>query len=211
MQDFDIVPYEGEIVDGYTGFGDDDVEFGSTSVDFKNEIGSAKTFTVVVTNRANTVKRVGLGAAIEAVNGVIALADGSLDNENIEVSASPKPYNLLKEFIRFNPSRLVTMKIQSNNEAQLAQSIFVTHSSPFEVSGSRNISIASYTNENGFNTKMATLRDLELQLDNQTNIAIDIPGAVAGVPTQTVLTLYIGAIYNIAKGLNKRANRAKLA
>lgn len=194
--------------DAYTGIDDDDVDFGGENLDFASELGALRSFTVVVNNDGNQSERISFGAAMAPVQGTTQLSEGVValpgGRQTTTCVGTPTSYDFFKNFIKQNPSRLVAMKVTSSKESQLAQSLIVTHVSPFETLGSKPMSFQSFTNERNYNAKMLTLKNLNMQLDNQTDIAVDIPAK-----TETVFTLYVGGIYNIAKGLNSRSNRSK--
>ena len=210
----DLTNYEGEqyafeddgigFEDGeYTGFGDDHVDFGGDKLSFASELASHRAFTVVVVNANGVTERVGFGAALAAIAGSTQLSEGVV-KAGVTVTGQPTSYDIFKKFIDKNPTRLVALKIQSSNETQLGMSLIITHISPFENLGSKPISLSSFTSEGSFNNKMLTLKNLNLQLDNQTDISIDIPAGAT-----TTFTLYCGGVYNAAKALNSKASRAK--
>ena len=205
----EIVDYDGNQYafndDAYTGIDDDDVDFGGENLDFATELAALRSFTVVVNNDGNTSERIGFGAALKAIAGTNQLQEGIVAGRaTLTCTGSPDSYDFFKDFLRVNPCRLVALKITSSRASQLSQSLIVTHVSPFETLGSKPMSFQSFTSERSYNERMLTLKNLNMQLDNQTTIATDIPAK-----TETTFTLYIGAIYNIAKGLNSRANRSK--
>ena len=193
----------------YTGFGDDQLDFGGDQVDFASELAGARSFQLVLQNGNATIARVSLGAAMIPLPGTTQISEGMFiepvgTGTGVIATGSPESYDFLKKFIERNPSRLVALKVLSDNELQLAQSLVVRHVSPFENLGSRQIPLASFTRESAFNVKMLTLKNLDLQLDNQTDISLAIPGN-----TTTTLTLYVGAILNNSKTLAARASLSK--
>jgi hypothetical protein len=201
MIDSDGVGFE----DGeYTGLEDDHVEFGGKGSSFATELRDHKTFTVTVNNTTAANVRVAFGSPIEVAANSLLLNEGALTGNNgVTCTGSPKSYDSFRKFVDKHPTRLIALKMQSNNTAQLAQAIVVTHFSPFENLGSKPLPISSFTKEESLNANMVTLRNLNYQLDDQTEIAIDIPAN-----TQTVFTLYLGGVSNAAAALNKKANRA---
>jgi hypothetical protein len=187
----------------YTGLEDEHIDFGGQGASFNTEHSDGKSFSVAVENTTTSTKRVSFGAALEAVAGTTQLKEGTVVT-GVTCNGSPKSYDVLKDFIKLNPTRLIALKVQSSNEEQLSQSLIVTRVSPFENLGSKNLNFSAFTKEGAFNTKMLTLVGLDLQLDDQTDIAVDIPAG-----TRTVFTLFVGGIANSAKMLNTKALKAK--
>ncbi len=189
----------------YTGLDDDQIDFGGDGTSFANELAAHRVFTVVVNNTSNLPERISLGAAMEPVAGTQQLVEGNVGGKGtLTCQGDPSSYNFFKKFIEKHPARLVAIKMTSSNEAQLAQAFMLTHVSPFENLGSKPLSLASYTKETQFNARMVTLKNMDFQLDDQTDLSIAIPPN-----TQTVFTLYIGGIHNAAKALDAKAKRAK--
>ncbi len=208
---FDDVAYALEdsgvgLQDGeYTGLDDDMVDFGSSGASFASELANHKVFTTIITNGTGLVQRVSFGASMEPVPGTNQLQEGVVNGiAGLTCSGDPHSYDFFKKFIARYPARLVAMKITSTSEAQLSQSINVTRISPFEQLGSKPQSLSSSTRETNVNTRMVTLQNLNYQLDDQTDLSINIPAN-----TTSTFTLYIGAIFNGAKALNEKATRAK--
>ncbi len=186
----------------YTGLDDDHVDFGGKQSSFATELRDHKTFTVSVNNTSTSNKRVAFGAPLEITNGTFLLKEGLVDTD-LTCNGSPSSYDVFRKFIERHPTRLVSMKIQSSSTSQLAQQLIVTHVSPFEKLGSKPMPLSSFTKEESANANMVTVQNLNYQLDDQTEIAIDIPAN-----TQTVFTLYLGGVYNTASALNRKSNRA---
>jgi hypothetical protein len=55
---------------------------------------------------------------------------------------------------------------------------------------------------------MVTVRGLNLQFDNQTEIQMPIVACDGVTTVKTTVTLYFGAVLNTASALNKKGNKA---
>ncbi len=191
----------------YTGLDDDHVDFGGKNTSFATELAANRNFTVVVENTTDAPIRVSFGANMypDAVPNSVQLKEGDVKGDkSLLCQGQPFSYDFFRKFIERHPTRLIAIKMDSTKEGQLGQSIMTTHVSPFENLGSKPLNPALYTKETSYNPRMLTLKNLNLQLDDQTDISVAIPAKC-----QTIFTLVVGGIYNTAKTLNDKANRAK--
>jgi hypothetical protein len=214
----DFSSYEGDPGVMYTGYNDDMVDFGGdgNNSHFGAEIISQRRFTVTLVNTFTSVKQALLSPSyspsLPAGNaGGAPIADGAIVTvgaDTLTASGSPKTIAELLKFIERNPARLIGMKITSNATDQLAQQVVVQRKSPFATLQDEFIDLASYTREEANNDKMVTVRGLNYQFDDQTEIRFPVAAGAAGTPTRTTITLYFGAVLNPASALNKKSAKA---
>lgn len=213
----DFTSYDGDASVVYTGFGDDMVDFGGNdSGHFGNEIASSRRFTIAIISSIVTEKQALLCPSYDPslpagnVNGA-PIAEGvivTVGATTMQTNGSPKSITNLLAFIDKNPCRLIGMKIVSNVADQLAKQITIQRKSPFATLQDEFIDLASYTKEESNNDKMVTIRGLNYQFDNQTEIRLPVPASDGVTPVRTTVTLYFGAVLNTASALNKKSNKA---
>lgn len=219
LADDDFSSYEGDAHVTYTGYGDDMVDFGGdgNNSHFGAEIISQRRFTITLINNFLVEKQAlicpSYAPSLPAGNANGApILDGAfitVGADTATASGSPKTIAELLAFISKNPTRLIGMKITSNVTDQLAKQVVVQRKSPFATLQDEFIDLASYTREEANNDKMVTVRGLNYQFDEQTEIRFPMAaGTGAGNPSRTTITLYFGAVLNTASGLNKKSARA---
>lgn len=195
-------------VDIYDGFDDADVDFEGGATSFNSEKAADRPYTLVVQNTSNVPYTISMGGSIEPKPGALVVKQGNFGPDatptHLVASGGPKSYDILKEFCRRNPARIVLLKITTTQEAQLGANIVVSASTPWQTSASKSIPLARYTRPGDYNTKMAIIENFNQQFDSITDICIDIPGNCT-----TTFLFEFGAVYNTAKGLAKRAMVAK--
>ncbi len=137
---------------------------------------------------------------------VLSAAPADIDNivgftyQVNKVSEATSSIEDFHTFIKENPTRVKAIKIVTNNAEQLAQSINILPKDAFKSKESRQIHLALYTTEKARNPKIITIDDVDLQLDNDTEINVIIPDA-----TTTTFTFVLGESFNAAEILNKEA------
>jgi hypothetical protein len=213
-----MTPYEGDGAVTYTGYGDDMVDFGGDNIQghFGKEIISQRRFTVTLVNTCLTEKQALLCPSYDPtfpagnVQGApirdgIVVTDGAT---TLTAAGSPKSIANLLAFATFNPMRLIGMKVVSNVQDQLAKQMTIRRKSPFSTLQDQFIDLASYTSEMANNDKMVTVRGLNYQFDNQTEIILPVAASDGVTNPRVTVTLYFGAVLNTASALNKKSDKA---
>jgi hypothetical protein len=198
----------------YTGKGDSFLDFKESAADFGSEINLDKVFAFTITNASAAVQNVLLTPSYSPSTlarviktGVIAYTGGATD---LTAAGSPTTVEEFLAFIFANPTSVVKTMIKSNNSDQLAKALIFSKKSPFKLPESDRINIASFVSEFASNDKLATIKR-EYQLDNQTELSLEIPPAVGGVSTVTTITFYCGASLNTANALKSKKAIAMLS
>lgn len=201
-------------VPAYTGKGDAFLDFKGNAADFGSEINLDKVFAFTITNASANAQIVLLNPsyypsvlARVIKTGAIAYAGGATD---LTAAGSPNSIEEFLSFIKANPTVIVKTQIKSNNASQLDRALVFSKKSPFKLPDSDRINLASFLSEFASNDKLATVKR-EYQLDDQTELSLEIPPAVGGVPTTTTITFYCGASLNTANALANKKAQAMLS
>jgi hypothetical protein len=198
----------------YTGKGDAFLDFKGNGVDFGSELNLDKVFAFTITNASAAAQVVLLNPSYSPSvlarvikTGAIAYTSGATD---LTAQGSPTTVEEFLAFIKANPTVVVKTMIKSNNSDQLAKALIFSKKSPFKLPDSDRINLSSFLSEFASNDKLATVKR-EYQLDDQTELSLEIPPAVAGVSTVTTITFYCGASLNTANALTQKKAQAMLS
>lgn len=197
----DLSNYDGDDANTYTGFGDDLVDFGGNGVDFANEIGTDRVYSMTITNTTGATQTVILCPSYVPSNAAAVIRDGVII-ANLSAVGAPKTIANFLGFIAQNPTSVVAFRVSTDNTQMLYQTITLTRKSPFRDLESEYIPLGSFTTEFATNDKMVTVRR-PFQMDNQTELSVTIPTA-----TNVTFTFYCGAVLNTSKALNNKSKRA---
>ncbi len=108
------------------------------------------------------------------------------------------------EWIKFHPTRVSFLQINTNNTAQLQNSLTIQGQSLFGDPQTVNLLLASYGSPQNPNDKMIIVDREDWQLDNDTQHSIIIPDA-----TTTTFQFFFGAHIDHAGALKKVALQSK--
>ncbi len=201
--DSDISNYDGRnSPEYYTGFGDDFVDFDGQGLDFARAVQAKRIINFTIVNASTTVTRTVLlfPSYFPDLTNAQTLTDGA--SGNITGSATPASIAHMQAWVMLNPTQVLAMKIVTNQTNQLAQTLYLRRKSPFKTLTTDYIPLNAFTSEVNNNDKMVTVQS-PFQLDNQTEIALDI------VPSSTTtITLFCGAVLNTAAALNNKFKKA---
>ena len=196
------------------------IDFNGDAVDFSKQSLFDKVFKITVVN-ANTADQYVIlnpsrnpsNPARVITDGNIAYASGATDLQasglpnNQSVGTGQKgPIQELIAFLRSNPTRVLYVKVSTNNSLQIGQSLSFTYRNVFAQPASETINLDKYTDEYAPNDKLVTVKK-EFQLDDDTELGITIPASMgSGNPTSTTFTFAFGASISLATALrNKRS------
>ena len=134
-----------------------------------------------------------------AVNGVVIPA---------AVSCTTKANTLISHFQKYvnsNPTRIIRIKAESNEDDQMAEAIILKKISPVKSLGSQELFPSNYKRQSDLQTKLVIM-DLVNgeQLDDQTVMYVNL---LAGRTLS--LTLFLGASINTAANLEQMMARIK--
>jgi hypothetical protein len=198
----------------YTGKGDAFLDFKANAADFGSELNLDKVFSFAITNASDEAQVVLLNpsyapstAARVIKTGVIAYAGGATD---LTAQGSPTTIEEFLAYVKANPTVVVKTQIKSNNADQLAKALIFSRKSPFKAPDSDRINLASFLSEFASNDKLVAVKR-EYQLDDQTELSLEIPPAVGAVATTTTITFYCGASLNTANALANKKAQAMLS
>ncbi|WP_113636093.1 hypothetical protein [Nubsella zeaxanthinifaciens] len=193
---------------GYTGAGDDFLDYAGGAVSLASAHKNAKPFIMTITN-ANTSPRTALlcPGLDDATVGLVT--DGAFNDKAgaaglSALSGSPGSIKSFQKFIRLFPSVISGFKIATSNIAQMDQSVTLVKESPFAQHSSKVITPGTWASEGNFNTAILTIPE-SFFMDAQTRIEYPILGS-----TSVVITLMVGVSLNIAKALRSKAEKAKV-
>jgi len=195
-------------VQKYTGYKDSLIDFNNDAIDFNSQNKFDKIFKVTVINSGTSDQVVILNPSRKPSSplrvikdGVIAYTSGATD---LNSTGYPNTIAELLAYLVEKPTRVVSLKIQSTNSAQLSQALTFTYRDVFATPGSERINLDKYTSEFAQNDKLITVTK-EFQLDNDTELSIVVPAAMSSSnPTQTVFTFVFGASIDVAGSLKRK-------
>jgi len=196
-----------------------------TTEDVTVTVGGQPRVITVITANVSTTKSVVVGfmfhdvSSINANHGVtvdaviddaIVLVDGG---KNLTVSSLSK--GKIADFLSFvkkNPTRVTEITIASNNVSQYGRKMTVKRVNPAGDWGEEYIQLTKYFETSQFRTEkiIVDTNAYNLQFDDQCLIIFEIEAAVSStVPTQTDLTMKLGATVNDGNELMGLAHTAK--
>lgn len=193
----------------YTGKGDAFLDTRGNAVDFGSEASADKVFAFTITNANAGAQKVLLTPSYAPSvlarvikTGVIAYTGGATD---LTASGSPTTVEEFLAYISLNPTVITKTKIKSNNAAQLQKALIFSIKEPFADPKSDRINIGTFVSEFASNDKLATITR-EYQLDNRTELSLEIPGN-----SETTITFYCGLSLNTAQALQSKKNIAMMS
>lgn len=188
------------------------VDFTDDAPDFKNQSKLDKVFKITVSNNNAADQLVIINPSRKPSYPLRVIQDGNIPYASgatdLTASGSPNTIAELLAYIKDCPSRVLTVKVASNNSAQISNSLIITHRNVFAQPGSETINLDKYTDEYAPNDKLVTVKK-EFQLDNDTELGIVIPAAmtVGSNPTITTFSFTFGGSLTLSGALaNKRAS-----
>ncbi|TKB96854.1 hypothetical protein [Pedobacter cryophilus] len=186
---------------------DDLMHFSGSATSFSQALRNLRPYIVTITNNAIAARTALLCPGLIA-NKPGLIADGAFNDVNGDAgltasSGSTGTIALFNAYIQKKPTLISGFKLTSSNLPQLDQSMIIKSESPFEGKGEKVISTGTYASEMNNNEKILTITE-EFYMDDETRIAYPIlPGATVS------FIFFIGASVNQAKGLRKKAAKAK--
>ena len=202
--------YEGDF-EGYTGAGDDFVDFGGFNKSFANAGDSGRIFVMTIVNAAGGNLSAYLCPGYTYYPGTTAngvALDGAFNDTSgaagLTGSGTPKAIKEFFSFLMYSPVAIGGIKIESSVATQVSQQLIIEHLSPFKVLEQQIINLGSYQNENTFRDKIVTVPTPNLVMSSNTRITLPI---VAG--STCTITFLAGAILNPAHALQQKMGRAK--
>lgn len=218
--------YEGQdllLNSDYSGYGDPFVQFDGPGKSFMNEKNEGNNFPMKFTNTdANAVDRTiaicpgyfttasnikdSQGNAVDAIatDGTIVGSLGALNR--LVGSATKKTIQEFLDFIKYNPTRIVGLKMTVDDEIQFSENIYFKQNSPLRNLEDRTIVPDDWKTSQDNDAKRAEipLAGQNVQFDNQTTIVTKILAA-----RTVTYNWFLGAILNTAAALSNKAIVAK--
>lgn len=197
--------YEGDSYEGVDAFdGDDFVQYDGINL-AKN---GGQTFTFTIANANAALRVAALCGGIDP-NFVGLVKTGAFNDVNgaagLSGAGQPKSIELLTNFIRHNPLRISTIQIASTDAAQTYQTMVIKFDSPFRDLESKNIPLQAHVSPGDFKDKLVIVpaHQYGMQMDNQTQILLPIPGN-----STATITIYVGPVLNSSGALAKKYTKA---
>jgi len=196
----------GGAMSGYTGMGDEFLNFSGNYGSFADPIDQGKLYSIILTN-ANSATRTALlcpGLLYETAAGLIV--DGAFNDTQggagLSATGTPQAIAYFNSYIRYFPTIVAAFKVSSSNVTQFEMSITIQKQSPFKQYDTRIINIAAEANEQNPNTNLISV-DQSFYMDNQTLISYPVLGS-----TTVSLGLFFGVSLNIAHALYQKTEKA---
>jgi hypothetical protein len=207
-----MVPFEGgnSYFEGYTGAHDDFVDFGGKPGSFANEFETELQFTINITkdNTAGTIYIIPgqLWMRASTSNGFLTNSGGKDTAGTAITSASGSPSDITDfyDFIYNNPTNLLGLKVTSSTATQFNNPLVIEEQSPFRGLQTRNINLASISDQNTFQTSIGKIATPGVIIGNQTRMRILIPASAT-----TSVIFYCGGMINQSRALEKKVDKAK--
>ncbi len=229
--------YEG--MDFYNGNKDPYLEFGEKNKNaFANEIRNGRQFSFKVKNTTGNAILLCLNPANLDVLGVVSTAVGTAATVHYHNNASLNDYGFhadviddgiiktgllvtsydakirhLLNYVRNNPTRVVSIIVQANDVSFYEGTIFFVKINPFDDTKKITIPMTdSFSPQQNQDKKIIIdTSEFDAQFDDQTLAFINIPATANGVnDVEAVITLKIGAVENSALALKRKADAASI-
>ncbi|GAA4353033.1 hypothetical protein GCM10023185_13250 [Hymenobacter saemangeumensis] len=133
------------------------------------------------------------------------MTDGEFYDRNGQVGLQAYSTNArvklieILQFFKENPTRVVQMRIQTNKDEQLLNTIELQRLDIFKAQGSDTITPSTYIGSNSFNTNIVTF-DTDFQIDDRSDILTTI-----APDSTTTYTLFCGATLDKSQELAVKA------
>ena len=206
----------------YTGAGDNLLDFGRAS-SFIDEARSGKTFSMALKNEgvndifvaicpgyftdpADIKTAAGVPADAIIKDGVIVIDAGQPTEKTLRVTGSPRPASTLLGYVQNIPSRLVGISVRVSDSAQLDEPLILRSETPFEVASEVQVIPSDFQLSADSNENLVRLDNLGDWTLSSQNILLY---KVRAGKTAT-LSMVFGASLNIVKGVNNKAEEARL-
>lgn len=191
-----------EGVPSYYGRGDNLINFGSAN-SFIDEDKTQRRFSMRLANASDEDVTVQFNEVIAAIDGAHVIAEGTIV-ENVTAAGSPRSVDLLKAFVKHNPIRLRSIKLNVDDVNQLDEPLTYHTESPFETMAEKKLVPSDYQSQNTNNPKMSEVPEVKgWVLSEQSTILYTIRAH------KTVnISILFGAAINLAKAVNKKAEEA---
>jgi hypothetical protein len=209
--------FEGGDLMGYTGEGDDMLDFGGPNTSFVNAVDNALVYAIRVNNSSAASRSFYLIPGPQWVPGRAAasgyaVSDGTAFNDigavaGLTAYGSP---NSLEEFYAFlsnNPMQCQAIKIETSETTgftALTTALVIREKSPFRDLQSKTVIPGTYINQETYKDRLVIMPTPGLILCNQLQLQVSIPAT-----TQVTFTFFMGAALNGAIALQKKYTRAQ--
>ena len=186
----------------YTGGGDNMLDFGSAA-SFIDEDSSAKRFSIKISNDSEDAVTLQFNEIIAAIEGATIIKEGN-PVANVSVKGSPRSVDVLLAYLKENPTRLRTIKLNVNQTDQLDEPLRFRKETPWKTYVEEERIPSDFQSQDTNNPLMSEVDDVEdWVLSEQSTIIYTIRSK------RTVsLSLLFGASLDNAKALEKKANDA---
>lgn len=193
---------------GYSGFGDDFLEFsGGSGGSFADPISRGKIYNLTLTNSSSSARLTALLCPGLVFSAAGLIADGAFTSAEggTGLSASGNPDSVLyfNHFIRQFPTLVAGFKVSTSNIGQFEQNLSIQKQSPFQKHESKVINVAIHASEANPNTTLITVAE-SFYMDSETVVSYPV------LPSTTVnLGLIFGVSLKLTKALRSKTAKAK--
>jgi hypothetical protein len=194
---------------GYTGQGDESLKMMGTVQNFAQEGHVNRRFGFSITNNADVARTVRLFAGYNTGDTVAApgqLKDGAFNDVTgapglVASATNPrKPINGFLNYVLYNPTRILQMRINCATKAQFSQEISVGSLDPFVDTTSYPINPGLAFDGSTFDPTVADVNTNGLQIDDKSDVLFTILGGAT-----VNFILFAGASYDMSQALAVKA------
>lgn len=120
----------------------------------------------------------------------------------------PEPIEMLQQFLRHNPSRLIGMTMAVTDPAQFETEMSIVRTNPFKKEGTDTVDISGYYSPDQFSSKKVEVDLVNVAEDTTLgNQSVMMMKLLAG--QEVIITLRFGGISNEEKKFDKRARQGR--
>lgn len=194
---------------GYTGEGDDLLDFAGSIQNFSGELVEhlEKQFVITIVNANASRRTARLFAGYLKGNATLApgqLIEGAFNDITgaaglTGATASEKSIEELQQFINTVPTRLLAVKVKSTVADQVSENLTYQRMSPFMTMPTKILRPDNFQNQDTFQDKIATF-PANVQLDDQAQLLCPVVGS-----STLRLTFFFGTSINLALTLERKA------
>lgn len=187
----------------YYGKGDTLLDFGAAS-SFLDENETGKRFSMRIVNAGDTDQKVQFNEIIADLENAEIIAEGALGDTDVTVTGTPRSVDILRNYVKQNPLRLRSIKLNVSDVAQLDEPIVFHTESPFGTMAEVQRIPSEYQDQNTNNPKMSEVSDIkDWCLSDKSTILYNIQAGKS-----VTLTFVFGASFDAAGALAKKAESA---
>lgn len=190
----------------YTGAGDVFINFGNAN-SFIDEDESGKRFNINIVSTMESDTTININDIIGAISGSLELKEGLVTGNattGLNAVGSPRPVDVLVNYVKQYPSRVRSIKFKVDNAEQLDEPIYFIKETPFKSSVIEQRVPSDYQSQDTNNPNMVEVKDVkDWVLSNKSTIKYTIHAG------RTVsLSILFGGSFDEVQALEEKAQIA---